>query len=297
MIHSLLAQIAEVAVNGMLLGSLLSLVAIGISLTFGVSGLLNIAHGEFIVMAGIASYMMFLQLSLNPLAIALIVPLIFFLIGIAFEKGMVKRMVSKKGNHSIAASILVTFGLALIIQDVSTYFVGAVPKGIQVYLKPIDLGFLKLSSIKLIALMTVTSISLALWSMLKFTKVGRSARALIQDRVGAILCGVDVDKISTMIVGLGISVAGIAGFFYAVVYTVQTTMGLSLTLVALLIAVLGGLGNVLGTLMAGIAVGVAHSLASFFLGQEWSVTLSMAMLLAVLTLRPTGMAKGFEKSE
>jgi branched-chain amino acid transport system permease protein len=280
--------ILEVILNGVLLGGILALAAIGLSLVLGVTGVLNIMHGQFLVLAGTLSYLIHLALKLNPIILFIIIPPLFFLIGISLERSLIRPLVSRTQSTPLLPSILVTFGLALIVQDVLTFAVGDVAKGIPTHFPPLKFQGLQLPMPKLLSLFSVLTATLSLWFFLVHTSTGNAARAIIQDREGAMLCGIDIPRISMLIFGIGAALAGLAGVYYSIIYTVQASMGIKLTMIALILIALGGVGNILGTLVSGIIVGVTHTVVELLLGAAWSLPVVLLLFIAALLARPRG---------
>ncbi|MFQ6080447.1 MAG: branched-chain amino acid ABC transporter permease [Candidatus Bathyarchaeia archaeon] len=279
----------EIVLNGLLLGGIYSFMALGLSLIFGVSGILNITHGEFLMFGGLASYLVFTSLRINPFLLMVIIPPIFLAIGFLFEILFVRPISARPHHALLVSSILVTFGLALIFEDVTAFLGGGVPKGIAFSVPPIIIANIRMSSIRLIALVTVTALVGMLWVYLKKTYIGKASRAIIQDREGAILMGVNISKISMITFGIGTALAAMSGIFFAMLLSVYSAMGLPLTLICLCIIILGGVGNIVGTLISGIMVGIFEVLVGFTWGLSWSPAVPILILILVLMVRPEGL--------
>jgi branched-chain amino acid transport system permease protein len=281
----------ELILDGVLLGGIYSFMALGLSLIFGVSGILNITHGEFLMVGGFMSYLIFTSLGVNPLLLIAIIPPFFGAIGLFFERLFVKPISARPHHELLVSSILITFGLALIFEDVASFLGGGVPKGIAFSMPPINIADMRISAIRLIALAMVIALVGMLWVYLKKTYMGKASRAIIQDREGAILMGVNTSKVSMITFGIGTALAAAAGIFFAILFSVHSTMGLPLTLLSLCIIVMGGVGNIPGTLISGIIIGVLEVVIGFTYGLRWSPAVSILILILVLLVRPEGLLR------
>lgn len=275
--------------NGVLIGGIYSLMAIGLSLIFGVSRVLNIAHGEFIMLGGLTAALIVSMTGLNPFLLIFLIVLLFTAVGFVFELTFIKPLLNRPHHVLLISSILVTFGLALVFEDTAGFLWGTYAKGIPYPLPPVELGGIIIPSVRLIVLVTVVAITVSLWFFLKNTYVGMASRAVMMDREGAILTGVNISWISMVTFGIGGALASVAGVFYAMLLSVEPYMGLPLTLTCLCIIVLGGVGSMLGTLIAGLIIGLAEVMVTYFFGLEWAPTVSILILIVVLMIRPKGL--------
>ena len=279
----------ELVLNGVLIGGIYSLMAIGLSLILGVSRVLNIAHGEFIMLGGLTATLIFSAAGLNPFLLVFLIPLLFIPVGFFFESVFIKPLLARPHHTLLISSILVTFGLALIFEDTVGFVWGAYAKGIPYPLPSVVFGGLTIPSIRLIALTIVVGVTIFLWFFLKNTYVGLASRAIMMDREGAVLSGVNISWISMVTFGIGAALASMAGVFHSILLSVEPYMGLPLTLICLSIIVVGGVGSMLGTLIAGLLIGISEVTITYTFGLQWAPTVPIIILIAILMIRPRGL--------
>jgi branched-chain amino acid transport system permease protein len=279
----------QLVIGGVLQGGIYALGAFGLSLIFGVLRVLNVAHGDFLVLGGLATYWLYVTFEVSPfLAIALILP-VFAALGMAVERLMIRPIRAHTPHEFLVASILVTLGLALAIEDVAAFSMVQPVKGIDYSLPPIRIGTLVVSSLRLSCLAVIVVLAGALHAFLKKSLAGKAIRAVIEDREGAMLAGINVSAVSRNSFAIGIALTAVAGVFFITIIPVEPHLGIPLTLKYLSIIVLGGVGNLPGTLLGAVILGLAESLVGFWWGAEWSVTVAFVILVAILLVRPKGL--------
>ncbi|MCH7479001.1 MAG: branched-chain amino acid ABC transporter permease [SAR324 cluster bacterium] len=285
-----LAILVQLAINGILLGGVYALAALGLSLIFGVSGVLNLAHGEFLMVSGFIVFLVFDRWGINPfLLVALISPL-FFLVGYFFEKGLISPLALRKEHVRLASATLVTLGAALMIEDVAAFASQDVQfeKSVDVFLPTLVLGEIYLPSLKLLVFGLVVALIVALMIFLKYTYLGLAVKAVSQNRRGALLNGVNTVRINAIAFGLGTVLAAAAGGLEVIHSYVAPDIGLPLTLKYLVIVVMGGLGSFMGAALGGVIIGLGESFVGFF-NPNWGQTVAYLLLVAVLLVRPQGL--------
>jgi len=284
------AILVQLLINGILLGGVYALAAMGLSLIFGVSGVLNLTHGEFLMVSGTVVYVLFDWLDINPfLLVALVMPF-FFVIGFYFEKTLI-RPLSKLDEHTrVASAVLVTLGAALIIEDFASFFSQDVQfeKSVDMFLPPIVFGTVYMPTLKLVVFGLVGVLITALFMFLKYTYLGLAVQAVTQNRTGALLNGVNTNRINAVAFGLGTMLAASAGGFEVIHSYVAPNIGLPLTLKYLCIIVMGGLGSFSGVALGGMIIGLGESVVGF-LNPAWGQTVAYLLLVFVLLVRPKGL--------
>jgi branched-chain amino acid transport system permease protein len=282
--------LAQLVINGVLLGAVYALAAFGLSLIFGVSGVLNLAHGEFLMASGLVVWLLWDWLGVNPFLILAAVTPAFFVVGYLFEKGLIKPLAQRKEHVRLASSVLVTLGSALILEDVAAYLsIGSqYEKAVDVYIPTLVVGNVYLPSLKLIVFGLVLALIVGLFGFLKYTYLGLAVQAVTQSRRGALLNGVNTLRINAVAFGIGTMLAAIAGGFEVVHSYVAPNIGLPLTLKYLCIIVMGGLGSFLGVALGGAIIGLGESFVGFYL-PAWGQTVAFLLLVAILLLRPKGL--------
>lgn len=285
----MLATLSQLLVNGVLLGGIYALAAFGLALIFGVSNVLNLAHGEFLMLGALISYLLFASLGLNPILLGILLLPLFLVVGCLFEKGLIRRIGEKAATEQITASVLITLGAALTIEDLSAFLWGPTVKGISYSLAPLTLGKVVISSLRLLILGVIVLLTVAITLLIKHTYFGKALRALTQNRKGALLTGVNIPKITMLTFGLGISLAALAGLFYVILFEVSPFIGIPLTMKYLSIIVLGGLGSLYGALLGGMIIGLSEAFTGFYIGAHWAATVAFFILIAILLIRPQGL--------
>lgn len=279
----------QLLIGGILQGGIYALGAFGLSLIFGVLGVLNVAHGDFLVLGGLTTYWLYTTFGLSPfLAIGLVLPGFAF-VGMVAERVLVRPIRARTAHEFLVASILITLGLALAIEDLGAFAMVQPVKGIDYSLAPVRVGTLVISSLRLLSLVVILVLTLALHAFLRRSLAGKAIRAVIEDKEGAMLAGINVSAVSRNTFGIGISLTAVAGVFFITIIPVEPHLGIPLTLKYLSIIVLGGIGNLPGTFLGAVILGLAESLVGFWLGAEWSVTVAFVILIAILLLRPKGL--------
>ena len=284
-----MAVFVQLLIGGILQGGIYALGAFGLSLIFGVLRILNVAHGDFLVLGGFATYWLYTTLGLSPfLAIPLIFPT-FILIGMAVERMMIRPIRARTAHEFLVASILITLGIALAVEDLLAFSMTQPIKGIDYSLNPIRVGDVVISTLRLLSLGVILILTGALHVFLTRTLHGKAIRAVIEDKEGAMLAGIDVQAVSRNTFGIGTALTAVAGVFFVSLIPVEPHLGIPLTLKYLSIIVLGGIGNLPGTLLGSMILGTSESLVGFWLGAEWSLTVAFVILILILLLRPTGL--------
>jgi branched-chain amino acid transport system permease protein len=283
--------ILQNAIFGLLIGGLYGLGAVGLSLVFGVLKMLNVAHGELIMMGGYVSVWLFTIWRVDPFVSILAGGPALFLVGGVLYQALFRRLIHYPEEHKIKNSILIGFGLALILQTVAILAWEADERAVtppyagQVF----PLGGVVVPLSRLAALL-VSFVALAgLHLFLTRTRYGTAIRATAQDEQAAALSGIPTNTVYLVAFALGSALAGVAGALVSVSDAISPTIGLNWTLKALIVVVLGGMGNIFGTFLAGLFLGVAESLSGFLLGNVYREVVGLALFLIVLGVRPQGL--------
>ena len=281
------AILTAAVVNGLLTGAVYALIALGLTLVYGVLHIINFAHGALLTAAMFAAYFAYRLLGIDPyLAVVLLAPA-FFCIGYALQ-----RFVIGPASHGDDRNmLLVTLGLAVVIENALLFAFRADTRTLDLpyALSGVDLGFTFLPLPRLIGFVTVFVVTLALWLMMSATDTGRAIRAVAKEKLGAELAGIDVAHIYAVTFGLGTACVAIAACLLIPSYYVNPNAGNAFVLVAFTIVVLGGMGSVPGALIGGLVIGVVESLSSLFLGESLGQIGIFLLFIAVLLVRPSGL--------
>jgi len=276
---------------GLLIGALYGLVALGLSLVFGVTKFLNVAHGELLMFGGYASFWAFSLLGLDPFLTIPITIVFLFLIGAILYKLVFSRTVKLPEEAKIKNTLLVAFGLSVILQNLALRFWTADERSITASYAGAAITVLgvRFPAVRLASLGVAIIFLVALQLFLKKTYTGKAIRATVQDWEAASLMGIDIHKVYLLSFALGAVLAGAAGTLVTVNYSIQPAMGLDWTMKALIVMVLGGLGNIPGTFIGGLILGVTESTTSFLISSNYREVAGLVLFLLVLIFRPQGL--------
>lgn len=286
--------LVQILIGGLLQGGIYALAAFGLSISFGVLNVLNVAHGEFLMLGAITAYGLFRFLDFHPLLTALVVLPLFLGIGFAFERLLLRPIKANSHHDFLIASILVTLGASLMIEDVTFFFLEQSFMSIPFSMPSLKLGELVIPSIRLIILGAIICLTLLVHLYLKRSFTGKAIRAITQDKEGALVVGVDTSRIAMITFGIGTALAATAGTFYVILFTVTPSMGIPLTVRYLSVVVLGGLGSLVGSLVGGVILGLTEALTNFYLGSHWAPASAFFLLILILIIKPQGLF-GYKK--
>jgi branched-chain amino acid transport system permease protein len=287
----MLESLIQSLVFGILVGTLYGLAALGLSLVFGVTKLLNVSHGELMMFGGYASFWAFTLWKIDPFLTIPFSVLFLVIIGFVLYKLLFSRMIKLPEETKIKNTLLIGFGLSLILQNVALRLWTADDRGITTAYSSVafTLYGIRFPMVRVISLVIALCCFLALHLLLRKTYTGKAIRATVEDWEAASLMGIDIHKVYLLSFVLGASLAGIAGTLVTIGYSIEPSMGLEWTLVALIVMVLGGLGSVMGTLVGGLVLGITQSATSFFLGGTYRDIVGLLIFLLVLVFRPQGL--------
>ena len=273
--------------NGLLTGAVYALVALGLTLIYGVLHIINFAHGALLSMALFGAFFAFRLLGLDPYLAALILAPALFAFGYALQ-----RFIIGPASHGDDRNILlVTLGVSVVIENVLLYAFRADTRTIDVpyAFQTLDLGFTFLPIPRVIGFGAVLAVAVALWALMTWTDLGKAIRAVAKEKLGAELAGIDVAHVYAVTFGLGTACVAIAACLLIPTYYVNPTVGEAFVLIAFTIVVLGGMGSVPGALIGGLLIGVVESLSGLFLGESLGQIGIFLIFIMVLLVRPTGL--------
>jgi branched-chain amino acid transport system permease protein len=272
--------------NGITTGAIYALVALGLTLIYGVLHIINFAHGAALMVALYGVYGLKSTFGIDPyLALPIMVPAMFAL-GYALQRGVISRASHGKDENIL----LVTLGIAIVLENLALLLFKSDTRTIDTTytLTTVQIGpaFIALAKLLAFAGALVTS-ALMLWIVTR-TDLGRAIRAVAKEKQGAKLMGIDVEHVYAMSFGIGLACLGAAACFLLPAYYVNPQVGAGFVLVAFTIVVLGGMGSFAGALLGGLLIGVVESLGGLFLGESLGQIGIFAIFIAVLLFRPTG---------
>jgi branched-chain amino acid transport system permease protein len=282
------AMVGQVVISGLLAGSIYAMVALGLGLIFGVMRVLNVAHGPLMMLGAYTTFWLFQRFGLNPyLSILLSMPLLF-LVGLALQRFLVRRVV----DAPELSSLLLTFGVSIALVNVAQLAFTSDLRSVEYLTGSFLVGPFALSKPRLAACAFAIVITVASFVFLRATRLGKAIRAVSQSREVAQVCGIDVQRIHLLAFGLGSALAAAGGSLVAVMVAIQPEMGQVYTFKSFLVIVLGGAGNYPGALLGGLLLGLVEQLSSLFLTTQVNEAVAYVLLVLVLLIRPTGLLKG-----
>jgi len=281
--------LANAVVAGILLGGFYAAVSLGVSLTFGLLDVVNIAHPAFVILGAYAAYMMNSAYGFDPILTGVLFTPLFYAIGAAVYR-IYYTSFERRGEESLRGLVFF-FGLLFIIEVSLSLTYGVDYRMVQaVYIgKSIDLGGVGIAFRLLVPFVVGLAMTLALYLFLSRTFYGRAIMGVSQDRLALRLMGADPVRIKTIAFGIGIAAASLSGALLITIVPVVPSSDRDYIGRVFAITVLGGLGSIGGTLVASIILGVAESLMATFFGPSWSLAVSFGILLLMLAVRPAGL--------
>jgi branched-chain amino acid transport system permease protein len=285
------SSLAQNLVFGLLVGGLYGLAAVGLSLVFGVTKILNVSHGELLMLGGYAGFWLFTLYGVDPFLGLPLAILLLVMLGFGLYKGIFSRMTKLGEETKIKNTMLVGFGLGIVLQNVAQRLWTADQRGITTDYSSsvVTLFDVRFPIVRVASFLIALFVLVALHLFLKRTYLGKAIRATVQDWEAASLLGISTDRVYLVSFLLGAGLAGLAGALVSVGYSVEPTMGLEWTLTSLIVMVLGGLGSFVGTFIAGLLLGITQSLTSFWLGGAYREMVALLLFLLVLLVRPQGL--------
>jgi branched-chain amino acid transport system permease protein len=285
------AAVAQSLIFGILVGALYGLAAVGLSLVFGVTKFLNVAHGELLMFGGYASFWLFTLWGVDPFASIPLSILFLLLIGSLLYKVLFSRMVKLPDEDKIRNTLLIGFGLGLILQNVALRLWTADDRGITTSYagEAFTILGVRFPIVRVASLVIAFVFILALQLFLRRTYMGKAIRATVEDWEAATLMGINVHRVYLLSFVMGAALAGAAGTLVAVGYSVDPSMGMHWTLKGLIVMVLGGVGSITGTLVGGLILGFTESATSIFISSNYREVVGLVIFILVLIFRPQGL--------
>jgi len=285
---------AQVLINALVLGCLYACIAIGFSLVWGVLNVINLIHGSFIVLGAYLAWGLYQSLHISPWYALVIAAPAFFVLGYVIQRVILNRVITAP----VLVTLTLTFGLDLILNNAMIYYFKADYR--KLTLTP-PMGSVSVFGVvvpvdRLVATAAALALTAVLYLILRRLRVGRAIVAVRLDRDAAKLMGVDVNSIYAIAFGLGAALAGCAGVLMALIFPISPLTSTAYLGKAFVVCVLGGLGSVSGALAGGILLALIEGIGSTLIGPAHATTLSFALLIVFLIVRPQGLLgrKGFE---
>ena len=294
----------QTLVSGILLGGLYALIGIGMTLIMGVMKIINLAHGELMMVGMYIAYVLFSSFHIDPYLSILVAAPLLFLLGVAIQKYLINA-VMKVDSILPENQVLLTVGIGMVLSNLATVVFSADYKTTPVdyatkawYLSdiwkksPIDISLSMPWTVSFVFALLITA---ALWFFLSKTDTGKSIRATAQDKDAALLMGVNVERMRVLTFGLGSAIVGAAGCLFIPIYYLYPDLGGDFTLIAFVITILGGLGSTSGAIVGGLILGIFESLTSTFVGMGWAPVGRFGIFIVALVFVPGGIMSLFKR--
>ncbi len=279
--------VGQLAVSTILLGGIYALIAVGLTLIFGIMRVVNFAHGEYLMLGMYLAFWSFTLWKIDPYVMLFVSIPVFFVIGVLTYVLVMRGVI--RASHNV--QIFTTVGLSIALQNVALVlwtgdFRFVRPWYSSVVIRVLGAAF-NLSQIVAFAFAVVLTVGL--FAFMKWSHAGRVMRATSQDREAATLMGIDTDRVYLLTFGIGIAAVGAAGVLVAPLYSVYPSTGLQFVLLAYVVVVLGGLGDMVGALLGSLIVAAVEVVGSYWFGTAWKEVLYFLLFIGVLVFRPAGL--------
>ena len=282
-----LAALASPIVIGLLMGGLYVVIALGLSLVFGVMKVINVAHGDLVILGSYMAFSVITMWGLNPLLWLLPSLPLFFILGFLIEKYLLNRA----AQISPDAALIIAFGLALIVQNASQVLWTPQTRSLvtDFSMTTYQVGRVYVPLVYLLDFVSALAVMVLMRQFLQRTYLGQAITAASQDRQTAELMGINPSRVYQVAFGIAMALASIAGIFFGLTFSFNPTSGTPLLIIAFGVIILGGLGSMVGTFIGGMIFGLSQTLGGHFLGPTGQLLVPFVMVLAVLTIRPQGL--------
>lgn len=281
-----LVNLSTPIIMGILLGGLYALIALGLSMVFGVMKLINVAHGDLVILGSYIAYASMSVLGLDPIISLVIGMPVMAVIGFGIQRYMMRRAF----GISMEAPLIIAFGLSLIIQNVVQLIWSPLSRGLTTSyaLSSFNIGTTSISLAYLLDFIAALVVMLLLREFLKRSYLGRAITASSQDRRSAQLMGINTERVYAYAFAIAMVTAAIAGVFLGLTFPFTPVSGVSFLIIAFGVVVIGGLGSMVGTFIGGIVLGLTQTLGAYFIGAAAQMLLVYLIVLVVLSVRPQG---------
>eukprot|EP00439_Symbiodinium_sp_Y106_P087612 s1_g148.t1 len=265
-----------------MIGAVFALAAFGMALVWGVLGIINIAQGEFVMLGGFVA-LTAAGLGVPPLLTIPLAALALFVLGWGLYRLVIFRVV----DRDLFVSLLATFGLSIVLQQLSNEIFGADIRTLETGLGTLVLfdGQIVLAEIKLVAFFVALLVGLVLWAFLKRARLGQAIRATAQNARAARILGIDTDRVYAATYALNAALCGAAGSLVVMAWTIHPYIGLPYTVRSFLVVIVAGLGNIVAVITAGLGLGALENIAGFVLGAEYQIAFVFALMVIILVAR------------
>jgi branched-chain amino acid transport system permease protein len=277
----------QAVLDGLLTGSLYSLIGMGMALIFGVMRIVNFAHGAFMMLGMYVTYLLFDRLGVSPYLGFLAAAAVLLVLGYATYQGLLRRI----AERSEFMHILLTLGVAQMIIGAAHLTFGGDFRQVNIALRGeyLRLGAITLNDGDVLSFAITVALAVGMFLFVMKSRFGRALRAIAQNRYAASLIGINVQRTQAIAFGLGIAAVGLAGGLLLPAFYLYPEVGSGFNLKSFVMVVLGGMGSIEGAAIAGVVLGVIESLTSLYWGNQWALVVDFVIFLLVLSLKPAGL--------
>ena len=279
----------DIVIAGLLMGGIYAIIAVGLSLQYGVARVFNISHGEFIMLGAFGTWILFSLYKVNPIVSLVICGPVLFVIGFVIHKIVFMKLLKTSKTMDIfeSKSMLAAFGFVYIIQNIAILLWGSDIKGYSYLNQPVNIAGAVFAANRLVTLFFALIIGLIFYLFLARTRLGKAIRASSQDPTTARLMGININQVLALCFGFGALMAGFAGTLLSLCFSIKATMGLEYAIIAIIVVVLGGLGSIIGSFIGGFLLGIIGSIATYV--EPSSALIAYYVIFVLLLLaRPKG---------
>jgi branched-chain amino acid transport system permease protein len=287
-------MLGETLLTGITLGGMYALLAMGLTLQYGVARIMNLSYGELLIAAAFAALFLFNSLGLNPLGgLMLVLPAAALLSWLVYHL-LMTPLVRRAGTRDALEvdTILATFGLLFVIQGIMLVIFGGAYYSYSFLAFPVDVLGASIAANRLLALVVAVLVGVALYLGLTRTRIGTAVRAVAVDPVAAQLVAIDVRVIAALAFGLGGALVATGGVLVSMFLTFNANLGVVFTMKALIVVIMGGVGNLLGCLIAGLLLGLTETFVAAWIDPGLTLAATYIIFLSVLLVRPQGLLSG-----
>ena len=281
------AEIIQQLVNGLIIGATYGLMAVGLTMIFGMMDIINFAHGELYMLGGVFAYYLASLLGINFFGSIALAVVLVMVVGLIFDQLVLRKL----RNEPTLITILVTIGLSIFLQSTVMLFWGPSPQSIPSPFssKAIQIGFIFLTPFKIFMAVITVAVIFGLHLLIQKTTLGKSMRAVFQEKESATIVGIDINRVYAINFALGSGLAALAGALLGTLFVVYPNMGLIAVVKAFLIVIMGGMGNFLGAIFGGLLLGVVESMAAGFISSSYKDLFGLLIVMILLVVRPYGL--------
>jgi len=281
----------ELIASGLIAGGVYALVALGLNLQYGLMRILDIAHGEFLMLGAFVTWAAHSSFGISPLAMVPVSFLLLMIVGIALHRLIFRRLTRTSATLDVfeARGLMACFGLMFLVQNFAQLLWGGDLRGYDFLAEPVAIGGAQFAANKLLLIAMALLFSAALIVVLRTTLLGKGVRALLQSPTGAQLVGIDTRRLHPLMFGVGLGLSGVAGCLLSMTEAISPSMGEPYTVTALIVITLGGLGSAPGSLAGGLLLGLVETYGTHVSNPSMKMLLSYGVFVAVLILRPRGL--------